>query len=255
MEVDIKPLKRAFHHNCENIHCVVYSRSGTNDLKTCHRSTHSEKNDTRPCDLNSYRPISNLSFLSKTIERVVAARFNEHVESHNLLPSRQSAYRAHPSTKTAVIDVHNRIVRNVDRGGHVSVLVLLDLSSAFDAVDHSILLEVLANRFGVAGIALDWFRSYLDGRTQTLYVGAHQSATFVVHCSVPQGSVLGALKFICHTEDLPAVIAQYAIDHYLYADTQLSDEPPITSVAASIVNIDKCVSKLCTYGARASGFN
>ena len=98
-----------------------------------------------PYDLTSYRSISNLSFLSKTIERVVAARFNEHVESHNLLPSRQSAYRAHHSTETAVIDVHNRIVLNVDRGGHVSVLVRLNLSSAFDPVDHSILLEVLAS--------------------------------------------------------------------------------------------------------------
>ena len=108
------------------------------------------------------------------------------------------AARAHHSTETAVIDVHNRIVRNVDRGGHVSVLVLLDLSSAFDTVDYLIHLEVLAKRFGVTGIALDWFRSYFDGRTQKFYVGAQQSATFVVHCSVLQGSVLGALKFICY---------------------------------------------------------
>ena len=106
--------------------------------------------------------------------------------THNLLPSRQSAYRAHHSTQTAVIDVHNRIVRNVDREGHVSVSVLLDLSSAFDTVDHSILLEVLAMRFDVAGIALDWFRSYLDGRTQTFYVGAQHSAISAVHCSVPK---------------------------------------------------------------------
>ena len=109
-------------------------------------------------------------------------------------------------------------------------------------VDHAILFEVLAKHSGVVGIALDWVRSYLDGRTQTFYVGAQQSATFVVHCSVPQGSVLGALKFICYPKDQPAVIAQHAIDHYLYADdTQLSDEPPITSVAASIANIKKYV--------------
>ena len=196
-----------------------------------------------PNDLNSYRPISNLSFLSKTVERVVTARFDEHVETLNLLPSRQSAHGAHHSTETAVIDVHNSIVRNVDRGGHVSVLVLLDLSSAFDTVDDASLLEVLAKRFvDVARIGLDWFRSYFDGRTQTFYVGAQQSATFVVHCSVPQGSVLGVLKFISYTEDLPAVIAQHAFDHHLYAnDTQLSDEPPITFVAASIENIEKCI--------------
>ena len=134
----------AFRHNCENIQCVVYSTSVTNDRETRHHSTETEKPTLDPDDLNSYRPISNLSFPSKTIERVVAARFNEHVKTHNLLPSRQSAYRAHLSTETAVIDVRNHIVRNVDLGGHVSVLVLLHLSSAFDTVDHSILLEVLA---------------------------------------------------------------------------------------------------------------
>ena len=121
-------------------------------------------------------------------------------------------------------------------------MVLLDLSSAFDTVDHAIFIEVLAKHFGVAEIALDWFHSYLDGRTKTFYVEAQQSATFVVHCSVLKCSVLGALKFICYMEDLPAVMAQHAIDHHLYADyTQVSDEPPINSVAASIVNIEKYV--------------
>ena len=73
---------------------------------------------------------------------MVAVRFNEHVEAYNLLPSHQSAYRAHHLTKTAVIDVHSRSVRNMDCGGQASVLDLLDLSSAFDTVDHAILLAV-----------------------------------------------------------------------------------------------------------------
>ena len=79
---------------------------------------------------------------------MVAVRFNEHMEAYNLLLSRQSAYRSHHSTETAVIDVHNRIVHKMDRGGHASVLVLLDLVSVFDTVDHAILLEVLEKRFG-----------------------------------------------------------------------------------------------------------
>ena len=105
-----------------------------------------------------------------------------------------------------MVDVHNRIFRNMDRGGYASFLILLDLSSAFDTVDHTIFLEVLAKRFGVTGIALKWYCSYVDGRTQTFQVGSQLSVTFVVHCRVPRGAVLGALKFVAYTEDLSAVI-------------------------------------------------
>ena len=77
--------------------------------------------------------------------------------------------------KTAVIDVHSRIVRNMDRDGHASVLVLLYLSSAFDTVDHAILLKVLEKRFGVTEIAVKWYCSYVDGRTQTFQVGSQLS--------------------------------------------------------------------------------
>jgi len=117
-----------------------------------------------PAELTSYRPISNLSFISKTVERVVAARFSEHMEAEHLLPSHQSAYRAHYSTKTAIAAVHDELVRNIN-SGKVSVLVLLDLSAAFDTVDHKILLEVLDRRFGVKGTVLDWLDSYLADRT------------------------------------------------------------------------------------------
>jgi Reverse transcriptase (RNA-dependent DNA polymerase) len=105
-----------------------------------------------PAELCSYRPISNLSFISKTVERVVAARFSEHVETKRLLPSHQSAYRAHHSTEIAITAVHDELVRNID-SGKVSVLVLLDLSAAFDTVDYYTLLEVLGRRFGVKGTA------------------------------------------------------------------------------------------------------
>jgi hypothetical protein len=112
-----------------------------------------------PEDLNSFRPISNLSFVSKIVERVVVARFSEHTELLHLLPSRQSAYRVNHSTETAVIAVHDFIVRAID-SGEVCALVLLDLSSAFDTVDHETLLRVLTHRFGVNGPALAWFGSY-----------------------------------------------------------------------------------------------
>ena len=130
----------------------------------------------------------------------------------------------------------------MDHCRNASFLVLLDLSSTFDTGDHAILFEVLEKRFRVTEITVKWYCSYVDGRMQTFQVGLQLSATFVVPCSIPQGSVLGALKFMTYTEDLPAVTQCFAIDDHLYADnTQLSDEPPITFIVASISNMEHCV--------------
>ena len=83
----------------------------------------------------------------------------------------------------------------------------------------------------------------LSDRTQIFQVGLQNSKTFVIYCSVPQGSVLRALKFVVYTEDLPAVIERYAIEHHLYADdTKFSDDPPITSVAAALSNMEHCIN-------------
>jgi retron-type reverse transcriptase len=106
-----------------------------------------------PEDLNSFRPISNLSFVSKIVERVVVARLSRHTDAHHLLPSHQSTYRVNHSTQTAVIAVHDYIVRAID-SGEVCALVLFDLSSAFDTVDHETLLRVLTQRFGINDLAL-----------------------------------------------------------------------------------------------------
>ena len=107
-----------------------------------------------PDGLNSYKPISNLSFISKTIEHVVAVRFNEHCDAHKLLPICQLAYRACHSTATAVTIVHNNIVRNIEKKDRVSMLVLLDLSTAFDTVDHALLPEALEKRFVIHSLTL-----------------------------------------------------------------------------------------------------
>ena len=99
-----------------------------------------------------------------------------------------------------VIAIHDEIIRAID-DGNVCALVLLDLSAAFDTVDHQTLIRVLSSRFGVADLALNWCSSYLNQRSQTFHVGAHQSGPHAIDCSVPQGSVLGPLKFISYTED------------------------------------------------------
>jgi len=104
--------------------------------------------------------VSNLTFISKFLERFTVKRFHEHASEHCLFPVHQSAYRLRHSTETAVVSVLDDIFCEVD-SGKVCAFVLLDLSAAFDTVDHSILLTVLKDRYGVEGSVFDWFRSYL----------------------------------------------------------------------------------------------
>jgi hypothetical protein len=192
-------------------------------------------------DLNSYRPISNLSFVSKLVERVTARRFVDHAEQNKLFPVKQSAYRRNHNTETAVVNLMNDIICSID-DGKVVPLVLLDLSAAFDTVDHDILLEVLQNRFSVNDIALSWFRSYLTDRTQSINVNGFQSARSAVTCSVPQGSVLGAIEFICYTEDVVAVFVRNSVDHHLYADDkQLYSATTVTDIDTARERLVKCI--------------
>ena len=149
-----------------------------------------KKLDMDAFELQSYRPVSNLTFISKFLERLVARRFLSHSELYQLLPRYQSAYRPHHSTETALIRVVNDILRSVD-GGNVCALVLLDLSAAFDTVDHGLLLNIVSSRFGFGGPVHQWLQSYLTGRTQTVNINDQLSMPITLLCGVPQGSVLG----------------------------------------------------------------
>ena len=171
-----------------------------------------------PLDIKSFRPISNLSFLSKVAERLVVDRFNKHADLYHLLPPRQSAYRQHHSTETAIT-----IVRAID-AVEVSVLEFLDLSAAFDTVDHDILFDVLQKQFGVECCKLDWFRSYLSNHTQSFCFTSGQSAPVSLPCSVPQGCRigLGPQEFIVYTEDIAKTIAAFSLNHHLYPDDNSS---------------------------------
>jgi len=102
--------------------------------------------------------------------------------------------------------------------GQLVPLVLLDLSSAFDTVDHDCLLSVLRYRFSVDGDTMTWFRSYLTDRTQTYVVGEDKHGPLPVNCSVPLASVLGPIKFISYTEDLSELIISHGVSYHLFAD-------------------------------------
>ena len=117
--------------------------------------------------LKNYRPVSNLTFISKVIEKMVSGRLNEHLIKNSMIDPLQSAYRDKHSAETALIKVQNDILSALDAGSS-AILLMLDLSAAFDTIDHDILLSRLCNVYGITGDALDWFRSYLTGRIQRL---------------------------------------------------------------------------------------
>ena len=180
-----------------------------------------KKPSSDPEILKNYRPISNLPFLGKVIERTVSQQLMIHLKYNSLLASRQSAYRQHHSVETALIRVQNDLLQSMDRGNE-AVLVLLDLTSAFDTVDHSILLTRLMERFGVTEVASDWFASYLSGRQQRVMSQDVTSDPAPLLWGVPQGSVVGPLLFICYTAPVEDIILAHGFSTMMYADdTQL----------------------------------
>ncbi|CAB4016802.1 RNA-directed DNA polymerase from transposon X-element, partial [Paramuricea clavata] len=167
------------------------------------------------------RPISNLPYVSKLVERTVYNQSHNHLSVHHLYPGNQSAYREFHSTETALLRVKNDILMNMNRQ-HVTLLVLLDLSAAFDTVDHVLLLQRLQLKFGLSGTVLKWFTSYLSQRTQRVTVGGVSSEKFKVDCGVPQGSCLGPLLFVLYVSELLELIERHLPDAHAYADdTQL----------------------------------
>ena len=164
--------------------------------------------------MKNFGSVSNLSFLSKVLEIVVVNQLNTHINSSNTSNQYQSAYRKFRSTETAL---HNDILASVD-AGKVTALTLLELSPAFDTIDHTILPRRLDDWSGVTGKALNWFKSYLTGRCQRIQIGDCLSSKADLKFGVPQGTVLGPLLFTLHTTPLSNIICEHAIPHHLYAD-------------------------------------
>ena len=141
-------------------------------------------------DPKSYRPISNLSVISKLLERVVSKQLLRCLKDNDLLPDLQSAYRAHHSTETAVLKVLSDILLALDSSNLV-MLTLLDLSAAFDSVDHHTLLQRLRKSYGLNWKVIDWFTSYLSDRVQHVHTTTSSSTPAAVVYGVPQGAVKG----------------------------------------------------------------
>ncbi len=181
-------------------------------------------------ELKNYRPISNLSFVGKLIERVVLKRLNEHLESNNLNVPEQSGYKKMYSTETLLVRVVNDLLI-ASSETKATIVMLLDLSAAFDTVDHGKLLGILKHELGIEGIAWKWFKSFLTGRSQRIKIGKDESYEIIIRFGVPQGSVLGPVLFNIYIRSLYATVKTqkfdiqgYADDHQLYKSFKSTDE-------------------------------
>jgi hypothetical protein len=203
-----------------------------------------KKQDLDPDILKNYRPVSNLPFLSKLLERVVLIQLSSHLQKNGLLDTFQSAYKKNNSTETALLYVVNELLLNAD-AKQITVLALLDLSAAFDTLDHEILIKRLEISFGITGTALKWFSSYLESRSQQVCVAGNRSQPSNLIFGVPQGSVLGPVLFTLYIQPLSDVISAHNVKHQKYADdTQLIDSAVPTYTNTLTQNMENCIASV-----------
>jgi len=164
--------------------------------------------------MNNYRPISLLTNFSKILEKVMHKRVYSFLEMHNILQNNQYGFRAGHNTINAVSYLVNHVLTQYENNKY-TLCVFLDLSKAFDTIDYSILLTKL-EYYGVRGVALEWFRSYLSTRRQYVLHKDARSLMLSPECGVPQGSILGPLLFLIYCNDLPN--SQTHTNCILYAD-------------------------------------
>ena len=188
----------------------------------------------------NFRPVSNLSFVSKATEKAVVNSYLSIVVITPLFLPNQLTYRQFHSTETALLKVHNDILLNVDQQ-EVTLLVLLDLSAAFDTIDHEILTDTMASEFGVIGNALKWIKSFLSHRKQRVKIKQEFSTNFALSCGVPQGSCLGPVLFLLYVSQLFQIINKhlpssrgYADDTQLYLSYLSPDSPVVQDQAIQI---------------------
>ena len=192
-------------------------------------------------DPSNFRPISILSVLSKILEKVVAIQLMSYLTQNNILSPHQYAYRPSHSTEHAMLDAVDWIEKHVD-DGHVVSLASIDLSKAFDSVNHALLL----NKLEWYGVSSAWFASYLYNRRQVV-TGGGSDPLHVSH-GVAQGSILGPILFLLVTNDISSFLTHGRLLSYA-DDTQILDHSPPTAVGLSSLKarVEKSLSELQTW--------
>ena len=193
----------------------------------------------------NYRPVSNLLFVGKLIERVVSTRLNKHMTTNNLHSKRNHGYKKYHSSETLLLEVIDHLLLSCDNG-KPSIILLLDLSAAFDTVDQQKLLRILQHEIGVEGKALQWFRSFLFGRTQKVKIGESYSEEGSLEFGVAQGSVLGPILFKIYIRMFPEHMKTTLFETFGFADDHqlVKTFLPILQVQALGEDIQNCFDEI-----------
>ena len=168
-------------------------------------------------NFKNYRPVTNTSFLSKILEKIVAKQLLSHIHKYELFDDFQSAYREGHSIETVLAQVKNEIDVSLDNGLG-SLLVLLDGSAAFDTLDFSVLLRRLSKNFGVGDSALRWFNSFISGRSQQVVIDSRLSEKLNLTVGIAQGSCLSGLLYLIYQSPLPRIIRNNNVKNQNFAD-------------------------------------
>ena len=193
-----------------------------------------------PSDMNNYRPISLLPSISKVIEKVVSKQLTQYLIRNNLINMNQYGFRPGYSTELAALHVIDKVTKDLDKK-LIPINIYLDLSKAFDTLNHEILLNKL-NHYGVSNIELTFFRNYLSNRKQFVQMGDTKSSFEYIKTGVPQGSILGPLLFILYINELSSVstffkTVTYADDTTLMTSLN-SDEIKNINEISNIISLE-----------------